>query len=165
MISKLLMSLVLAIAISTPALAWDISGPTSWDQVSVYKNVGVEFVSNDTGPTGSVLIGPVAWVNNGDLKWLDLGMLDLGIGTRFGDANELEGKKYTYHIGAGGCLLELVCGSYIWVPNEADQVRDTRVNVTTNLFKVAELIPFIAEGVIKSVRGWFNSDTTMLAVK
>ena len=88
---------------------------------------GVQIMDQAEGGSLNAIVGPVGVARQGDYKLVDIGVIDVGFGTRFGEDNASEGKKITTHLGPGLCLFDTyICTSYIydW------QDEDWRINAT-----------------------------------
>lgn len=170
---------ILSMLMLVLALFFGLVSPTMAGVEPVwFPTTGVKFmpgleVSPSTSGQGSTLSALTGWVPAGDgqfssiwgldrtiagkdgtttrIRLLDLGVADIGLGTRFGADNATEGSKLTTHVGLGGCLFTLICASYVYnfienLPADMDRGDRFRVNVTGDLGYLIRLIPVPGSG-------------------
>ena len=131
----LVVFLLLPVGCGSDAEAFEL---TSGGPMTVKYMAGVSLDGDDKGGTVNALIGPVRVLMDGDTELMELGVIDLGLGTRFGGV----GDSLTTHIGLGVCVADrLVCLSS--VHNIQDS--DVRMNVTVDMVEMLKKVPMVGD--------------------
>lgn len=131
----LLIAIALTFGLSGAAGAFDL---TSGGPMTVKYMAGVSLDGDDKGGTVNALIGPVRVLMDGDTELMELGVIDVGLGTRFGGT----GDSLTTHIGLGVCVASrLVCVSSVY--NTGDE--DVRMNVSMDMVEMLKKVPIAGE--------------------